>query len=147
MDQIERMHALIGQLAAAGEFGIAAPLLFVARTTAVAIPDAKVDEPPYCTLAKAFAGAPDRRMIAMVEPDLEQLPAAFGDARQRACFVEIATHRFLDQDVFTALEGTGRNLGQELVRRRDDDDIDVRGANHFFPATDGARAKTNRKRL
>jgi len=61
VQQVDDVDALIGELAAAGEFGVAAPLTFVSRAPAVTVADARIDRVPIVPLdssrcARAIAG-------------------------------------------------------------------------------------------
>ncbi len=96
VDEIERVDALIGEFTAARELGIAAPLFLIARTAAVTVAEAKVDQPADRTLAEKLASARECRMISVVETDLHEFPAGSRGGGDRPGFHEVATHRFLE---------------------------------------------------
>src|ERR1700722_19189571 len=82
-NQVEQMHALIGQFATARKDRIAAPLVLVARPAAVAVTRPQVDQRTETSRRKTLASARERRMVAVVETRLEQSPRTFGRFGER----------------------------------------------------------------
>ena len=85
------MYALIGEFAAAREFGIAAPLFFVARAPTVTVASACVDERADRARCETFVRFGDRRMIAMIEADLHDAFRLARRVRQETRFTATRT--------------------------------------------------------
>ena len=72
--EIEQVHALVDELAAAGELGPGAPLALVAEPPAMPIAGAEVHQVAVSSAGQLGEGASDRRMEAVVEADLDESP-------------------------------------------------------------------------
>src|SRR5581483_4972698 len=102
--QIDQMRALIDQLAAAGNFGLEAPLFLV--TDASAMPVASADEHQRADTAVIGErlGLRDCGMEAVIEADLDNAPALLCCGNERRHFIRPPACRFLHQHVTAGLD-------------------------------------------
>ena len=125
-EQIDDMDALVEQLAAAADLPIRAPLLFIARPAAMAVNASnEIQLSQLALLDQAFC-LPDRGMVAMIEPGLEDAPGASSRPPHRFRFPGISSQRFLAQDMLSALERGDRDVFQEYIRGSDNNRFDPR---------------------
>src|SRR2546425_6876471 len=71
VEEVGDMHPLIRQLTPAGQLRVPSPLLLIPGPSPVAGPRPDVDDLPDGPFGEAPPGFPDRWMIPMVEPDLQ----------------------------------------------------------------------------
>ena len=97
--QIDQVHALIDQFAAAGLLRVRAPLLLVADAAAVAVAAAHEHQVAERACVEQLAGLAERGMIAMVEADAHEPATSSGRFDQRIELAQRAAGRLLDEDV------------------------------------------------
>ena len=111
------MHALIEQLAAAREFRLAAPFLFIARPAAMAIAGANIDDLADITGAHRLHKAKDGGVVAMIKAEFQNPAGGFGRDPQTAALAKIGAGRLFHQHMqATAEGGLGDGYGMKIGR-------------------------------
>ena len=117
--EVDEVDALVEHLAAAGDGGVAAPLLFHARAPAVAVAAAEEQEGAEVAGIDDLARLEQGGVEAVVEADLddeagsvERLAGGVRDGLELGC---VAGGGFLDQDVLTAADGFEGDRGELVV--------------------------------
>ena len=109
MAQVEQVHALVDQLAAAGDRRVGAPLAVVAGSAAVAVAGAHVHGLAVQARARLGDRAGDAGVEAVVEADLDEAPAPCPRRRRSASTSAAPTPGgLLDQHVGAGLERARR---------------------------------------
>src|SRR5439155_4920484 len=104
-----RVDPLVEQLTAPRLRGVHAPLPLVARPTSMAIATAKEKKVAQFARGSEVVGAPDRRMVAVIEADMDASSA--GQRRRENPFRVMAghAHRLLAEHVLPCLQRSHRD--------------------------------------
>jgi hypothetical protein len=138
--EIDEVDALIDELASAGLYRVGTPFLVVTDTTAVAISTPDEHQRTETLRVDNRSSLEKRWMIAMIEPDSHQPPMTLGGLRQCVQLLHTATSWLLDQYVLTRFHSRRRYRRQPIIRRRNDDNVDIRPAHRVLPSLDGCRS-------
>ena len=127
--EVDQVDALVEHLAAAGDPPVAPPLLFHAEPPALAVAAADEHEGAEGSGLEDFVSLPERGVEAVVEPDLhndagvaERVPGRLDDGLELG---GAAGGGLFHQDVLAPFHRRVGDRGEHVVRRRDDDDVDV----------------------
>ena len=118
--QVDQMHALVEQLAAAGDGGIGPPFAVVAEPAAVPYAARTSSQRPDGALIDELRAPSDRRVEAVVEADLDDAPPCGAASMTAARLGGVAGRRLLDEDVLARLDGGerhGRRASRSSSRR------------------------------
>src|ERR1700687_1276131 len=121
--QIEEMHALIQEVTTAGQFSVAAPLLFVADAPSVAVNSADEEERAQMAAGAELMGLSQCGMESQREADFKDAAGRASRRRDFRRFCAISPHWLLAQNVFARSQGCGCYRREELVACADSDDI------------------------
>src|SRR5436189_1451749 len=94
--------------------------LLISGPAAVTIARADEHQLPERTGIDNVARFQERRMEAMIEPNLDDAPVFRGSGRDRLRLCKGAARRLLDQYVPPGFDRADRDAGELIVRRRDD---------------------------
>jgi hypothetical protein len=122
--EVDEVHALIDEFAAAGEGGIGAPLAVVAFATAVAVAGAEEHEGPEGTSFEEFAGFLKGGVEAVVVADADTGSSFGGGGLEGAELGGVEGTGFFDEHVFAGPHGGEGNGGEGGVECGDDDCVD-----------------------
>ena len=131
--EIDQVRALVDQFAAAGERRVGAPFAIVAGSSAVTIAAADKHHLAQRAAFKDLARPAECAVIAVIEADADQRSGAPRGFGHRVKFAGRARSRLFDQHVLTGGRRLGRDRRQLIVRRRDEDGVDIVAPHRRLP--------------
>jgi hypothetical protein len=143
--EVDHVHALVEELAAAAQGPVGAPFLVVAGPPAVAVPAAEIENPADRRLLNLFLRPVEGRMVPVVEARLERPPARPRRGDDPLGFPDVAAEGFFAQDVLAAFEGGDADRRQEVVGCRDDNEVDIRAVHDVPPIRFGRPAEIRQR--
>src|SRR6516165_2750782 len=141
------MNPLVEQFAAAGQFGIAAPLKIIARTTSMSVAGAYEHRLTNDTRSDQLTCAYDRGIMTQgktqdksaiilryrMEARFAREPFTVGSSEYRRNFGSVASTGLFAENAFSSSQGSCRDGSEILVRRRDNDRIYVFTFDQLLP--------------
>ena len=122
--QIDQMHALVDEFAAAGERGIGAPLAVVAFAASMAVTRTQKHERPEGARFKESSGFLEGGMKTVVVADAHAGAGFGGGGLDSAELSGVESAGFFNEDVFAGFDGGERNGRKRGVERGNDDGVD-----------------------
>lgn len=124
--EVDEVHALIDELAAAGELRVGAPLAVVALAAAVAVAAAEKHQRPERAAVDERAGFLQGRVKTMIVADTDFRAGLRGGGLDFAELRSVERAGFFDQHVLARADGVKRDGRERAVQRGDDDGVDLR---------------------
>ena len=121
--QVEEVHPLVDELAAAGQGAFRPPLVLVADTAPVPVAAPHVRDRPEPPGRRLGDGARDRRMEPVVEANLDPAPGRLGRLGDTIDVRDPDSRRLLDEDVRTRTQCEACVVGERVVCHGHDDDV------------------------
>jgi len=122
--EVDQVHALVDQFAAAGEGGIGAPLTVVALAAAVAVAGAEEHKRAEGAGFEEFAGFLEGGVETVIIADADAGAGLGGGLLNGAELGCVEGAGFFNEDVFAGFDRGERDRGEGGVERGDDDGVD-----------------------
>ncbi len=127
------MQALIHELTAAADFGLAAPFLLVSGPAADAMTAANVHKTTDSALGHPRMGLAQAGVMAVVESALHYQSVAVSVRNHRLGLIQAVGQRLFTQDVLPQLQNGGEHLSVEMGWSADQDRLCVGVVDNFLP--------------
>src|SRR5262249_40590489 len=131
--EVNEVHTLVDEFAAAGNFRVRTPLAFVTQTATMPVSGADEHQRTEHAVVDELARLPNRRMVSVVETDTHETTGRSHRASHQRDLAHGPACGLLDQDMFAGFDGRLADCRESVVGGRHNHRVDVISADGRLP--------------